>query len=317
MRIAIVKLSSIGDIAQTACISRILAIKCPHISVDWFCDQNFLEILEPHCDLENLYPVISKKPHKRIFKFISQFFKLKKIGEKSVYNAVLDLQGTFKSAMVASAISTNKNLWGFKHTRDFLAPKFYKRFFNSPLTENVYLRSINAVNQALGLKITMEDIAVPFLHTYSDDILPSVRVKSILVFPSSSVARKNYSIENWVNLIKMLPEYKITLLYGSVGEKILCEKIANGCGLKMEIVGNKKLGEIKMLLLQQDCIIGSDTGILHIASGLGIKNITLYGPTPQHRTSIFKEHSKALQGNGDVNKIPCLEIVKTLKLLIE
>ena len=315
MRIAIVKLSSIGDIAHTAFIPQALAKYYPHITIDWFCDANFVDILEQNHYIANVYPVVSKKPHKQIKNFIGQFGKLKQIGLQNRYNVVIDLQGTFKSALIARTIATTKQLWGFKETRDILAPMLYTKHLKSPLTENVYIRAINAINQALGQNIIRNDITIPFLYTYSDAALHSDG-KSVLIFPSSSVERKNYSVQNWVSLIKSLPEYKITLLYGNEAERQICESIAQLSGIDVTIIGNKKLGEVKELLLEYQCVIGGDTGILHIASALGVKNIILYGPTPQYRTNIHQNHSKSLQGNGDVNKIPYEEIVKTLQLLV-
>lgn len=320
MKIAIVKLSSIGDIVHAAFIPQAINAHLPHVKVDWFCDENFTHILDLNPHINRVYPVISKNAKKKTLAFFSQFRGLRRIGKQNRYNIVIDLQGTFKSAMVATAISTNKNLWGFRYTRDRIANKMYKKYSNCPLTHNVYHRAIHIVNQALECSITQNDVTIPFIYTHTD--LPqknnlSAEKKSVLLFPFSSTAAKNYPAENFAKLISQMDTYNVTLLYGSQKERITCEDIAKMSGIDgVKIIGNKTLGEIKELLPHYDCIIGADTGILHIASALGIKNITLYGPTPQYRTAINLAHGVTLQGNGNVNKISHEEILRTLKLLI-
>jgi hypothetical protein len=46
-----------------------LAKYYPHITIDWFCDANFVDILEQNHYIANVYPVVSKKPHKQIKNF--------------------------------------------------------------------------------------------------------------------------------------------------------------------------------------------------------------------------------------------------------
>jgi len=312
MKICIVKVSSIGDISHTSFTPYLIKKHIPSAEIHWFCDQNFTEIITSNPFIQKIHPVFSKGVKQGVFKFIKQFLTLKKTAKQEKYDVIIDFQGTFKSALISKALCTNKNLWGFKYTRDIIANKLYKKHCKTTLQTNVYRRAISMINNALNISTSISEIKTPFLFCKQGN---KTEEKSVVLFPSSSKSNKNYSVENYRKLLlEIHKNYIITLLYGNNSEKELCKEICNGFK-NINIVGNLSLDMVKNLISQTRCVIGGDTGILHIASALDVKNITLYGPTPAYRTSIHKTHSITLQGNGDVNKIPLKEIIKALNFL--
>ena len=50
-----------------------------------------------------------------------------------------------------------------------------------------------------------------------------------------------------------------------------------------------------------DLVIGSDTGPVHMAWGLNIASITLFGPTPGYRNSFVTNINQILESNSKVN----------------
>jgi heptosyltransferase-1 len=312
MKICIVKVSSIGDVSHTSFVPHLIKKHIPYAEIHWFCDQKFTEIIAQNPSLNKINSVLSRGAKQSLFKFIKQFSILKKHAKQEKYDVVIDFQGTFKSALISRALCTNNNLWGFKNTRDIVANKFYKKSCNIPLQTNVYRRAVSIINNALNINASTSEIKTPFLFCNEKN---QIQNQSIIIFPSSSKSAKNYSVENYRKLLlEIHKNYKITLLYGSNAEKKMCKEVSKGFD-NINIVGNMQLEAVKNIISQTKCVIGGDTGILHIASALGVKNITLYGPTPAYRTSIHQKHSIALQGNGDVNKIPIKEITKALNFL--
>ncbi len=312
MKICIVKVSSIGDISHTSFVPHLIKKYIPSAEIHWYCDQSFTDIITHNPFINKVYQVFSKGTKQNPVKFIKQLFIFRKIAKQEKYDVVIDFQGTFKSALISKALCTNNNLWGFKNTRDIIAHKLYKKSCNIPLQTNVYRRAVSIINNALNINASTSEIKIPFLFCNKENQPPN---KSIVIFPSSSKLNKNYSVENYRKLLlEIHKNYNITLLYGSNAEKEMCKEISKGFD-NINIVGNMQLDAVKNLISKTKCVIGGDTGILHIASALGVKNITLYGPTPAYRTSIHKKHSITIQGNGDVNKIPIKEIIKALNFL--
>lgn len=312
IKIAIIKVSSIGDIAHTAHIPHIIKKNIKNAEIHWFCDETFTDILSHHQYIDFTHPVISKNAKNNKIGFIKQLFKLKK-QFKNQFDYTLDLQGTFKTALIGRFLCNNKNLWGFKYTRDKLAPMLYKQHCNTKLQTNIHQRVLELTNNALQIDAKLSDVHLPFLstpHTY--DTNPD----GILIFPSSSRANKNYGMENFSKIIQNIHNHNITLLYGNKAEQKLCNEIQSNVNLtqnkNINIVGGLSLNKVKNLIASHKCVIGGDTGILHIASALGVKNITLYGPTSSYRTNIHMPHSIALQGIGAVNTIPPQTVINSL-----
>ena len=322
MKICIIKTSSIGDIAHSAFLPEIIRSHIPHATIHWYCDKKFTDIIGENIFISKVFDVLSKGASKKKWQFVKQLIQLRKKGKEELYDVVIDLQGSLKSSIIAKALCVNNHLWGFKYTRDFLANKLYNYHSHTPLHTNVYRRNLQLINDSLEMQGSLGQVAIPYLYTRrSQDITNVSQIKEkttskphILIFPSSSTTTKNYSEKNWQELITYLNNYNVTLLYGNLQEKDLCNEIAKNRG-KVHIVGNLSLENIKGLLTKMHCVIGADTGVLHMASALGIPNITLYGPTPSYRTWINSRHSIPLQGNGDVNKIPPREILQELAFL--
>ncbi len=309
MKIAIIKLSSIGDISHTAFIPYLVSKYIKNSEIHWFCDELFTDINDGIDCIHKIHPTISKNAKSKPVAFARQFLQLLNIAKKERFDVVIDFQGTFKSALIAKFLCTNQNLWGFLYTRDILAHKVYKKHCNIPLQSNVYQRAISIANEALNLKISHKEIPIPFLqHKHLN------QERGIIIFPSSSHECKNYSIQNFQKLITKINNHKITLLFGSSSEELICKEIARD-RKDIEIIGGLNLAKVKSVISTSKCVIGGDTGILHIASAMYVKNITLYGPTPSYRTSIHMPHSITLQGNGDVNKIPTKQIIEAINFL--
>ncbi len=322
MKICIVKTSSIGDISHSAFLPEIIRMHMPHAVIHWYCDKTFQDILQENTFITKVHTVISKGASNKKWQFFKQLMQIRRNAKDERYDIVIDLQGSFKSSLIAKALCVNNHLWGFKHTRDSFANKLYNYHSHIPLHTNIYRRNLQLVNDALEMQGRLCEVTIPYLYTRtSGDIenLSQIKEKTkskphILIFPSSSTEKKNYSEVNWQSLISDLNNYNVTLLYGNAQEKDLCNEIAKNRG-RVHIVGNLTLENIKGLLTRMDCVIGADTGILHMASALGVPNITLYGPTPSYRTWINAPYSIPLQGNGNVNSIPAREILQSLIFL--
>lgn len=309
MKICIVKLSSIGDIAHNAFVPSLIKENIPGCEIHWVCDKTFTDITQYNPFIGKTHTVVSKGAKRKPLSFITQLPKLWKLRKIEKFDFVIDLQGTFKSAIISRMLCYNSNLWGFKNTRDFVANKIYKKYCKVPLQTNVFERAIQMLKEALGIEVSRKSIRTPFVYANEN---PVKKRGDVLIFPSSSKVEKNYSVENFRRIVRSLRGYKITLLFGSATEKLICNLIARDFN-NVSIIGNLSLSDVKSVILSHKWVVGGDTGILHIAAGLGVRNIILYGPTPAYRTSLHQSHSVALQGNGDVNKVPVNEVIKIIK----
>jgi len=97
MKIAIVKLSALGDIVHSMIVLQFIKKQYPKSEVDWFVEKRFKGILEnnPHINQIQQINLKSAKESKSFFLFWKELRKIRKLGK---YDLVIDMQGLIKSA---------------------------------------------------------------------------------------------------------------------------------------------------------------------------------------------------------------------------
>lgn len=110
---------------------------------------------------------------------------------------------------------------------------------------------------------------------------------------SVSVHRKRFwRLEGWVQLVELLNrKYNPTfILLGGEGEipesKQLLGLIKNKARV-VDMVGKYKIKEGACILKNSDLLISIDSGIMHLCSVVGTKQIALFGPTSEIKSRIW------------------------------
>ena len=127
MKIAIVKLSALGDIIHTMIALQFIKNHYPDSQIDWIVDQQFKSVLENNPHIRKIHTVSFKKAKKEksILSILKELNKVRASGE---YDLVVDAQGLIKSAIVTRMISAKKYIgFGKKSIREPLASVFYNQ----------------------------------------------------------------------------------------------------------------------------------------------------------------------------------------------
>jgi lipopolysaccharide heptosyltransferase II len=101
----------------------------------------------------------------------------------------------------------------------------------------------------------------------------------VTLFPGASTVEKRWDEGKFIALSKNLSEKGIVVvIVGSDSEKLIGEKIiASGCGLNL--AGRTSLIESAAVIQRSSLLISGDSGLLHIAVGLGVPTVSLFGPS--------------------------------------
>jgi len=96
---------------------------------------------------------------------------------------------------------------------------------------------------------------------------------------------KQWPLENLLSFLNILvTENYVPVLIGGTKEKSIIDAIDNSLREKcIDLIGKTDMKSTIGWLSKCEAVVGSDTGIIHIASALGIKTIGLYGPTPPNQ----------------------------------
>ncbi len=310
MRIAIVKLSALGDIVHAMIVLQFIKQYSQNISIDWFVEDDYKELLEFHPDINNLHLINIKKAKKKKSLFIL-FRELNKLHKLEPYDLVIDMQGLIKSAIISKLIPSKVTL-GFDKlsARERFSSIFYNKTFAFDYRNNIILRNIELINFALKLNIGKQQIdnKVPFLystHKYNSTSLSNLR-KNILIIPGASFKAKIYSSSKFAEIVNRV-DANFLIVWGSFLEQKITTKIKTKAP-NINVVEKLSLDSLISLISQVDIVIGGDTGPSHMAWGLNIPSILLFGPTPGSRNSYKTLSNLIIESNS---KIDLLKINKT------
>ncbi len=302
MRVAIVKLSAMGDIIHAMVALEFIKKRVENITIDWIVEESLAPILENNPDIDNIITLNLKELKKSKFKIFS-VIKDVKSKAKQDYDLVIDAQGLIKSAYVAKIFG--KNVAGFSKNsiREKLASNFYNIKVEIDYAKNTIDRNAKVIGEPLGVEITKEDILnkKPFLYYKRNLELNScfnIFRKNIVFVIGSTWASRNYPKEHFAQLSNMLKE-NVMILWGTPEEKRRAEWIEEN-SIYAKILPKLDLNSLKELIDRADLVIGGDTGPTHMAWALNRKSITIFGPTPVSRVYQTKIN-RVVKSKSEVN----------------
>ena len=325
MKIAIVKLSALGDIVNTMFVLQFIKKHYPLSEIDWIVDKKFKEVLEcnPHISNIKFINLNQAKSDKSILLLLRELSKVKSFGN---YDLVIDFQGLIKTAIV-SKLLRSKKIVGFDWSsiRESFASFAYSQKVNIGYHKNTILRNKKLVSEALNITITEKELLKkePYLFTNSSILLPK---KPYIVFVVGSTwESRNYPKEKFVEVANLLKKDFI-VVWGSDQERQKAEWMRHESSY-ISVMPRLSLDDLKFVISNASLLIGNDTGPSHISWGLNIPSIILFGPSPIERmfqTNLNKalkskskiNHNKLNKNDFSIKEISVIEIVKIAEHLL-
>ncbi len=308
MKIAIVRLSALGDIVVSAVFLAMIKERFIHAQIEWFVDERFSAILEHSPYIDKLHPIALKSALKSFNPL--KIFKLFKSLRACEYDIIIDMQGLIKSALITQCLKAPKKVgFDYASAREGLSALFYSQKVSIAYEEPILKRNFTLLSQALNLpkkEISQSLNSRSKVFSYQDSSqinalnLNENKPKILFVLETSKI-NKTYPIERFKELALMLESVQICLLWHADEKKAaaLCDALKNQCDILL--LPKLTLNEVKALLFKMDLIIGGDTGITHLAWALQKPSITLYGNTPMERFKLESPINISLTSNANAS----------------
>ncbi|MFW3427243.1 lipopolysaccharide heptosyltransferase I [Aliarcobacter butzleri] len=302
-RIAIIKLSAMGDIIHAMVALQYIKRQYPNLQIDWFVESAFAPILENNPDINEIIKLDLKSIKKDKKEIINQIKLIKKYKNNS-YDLVIDAQGLIKSAIVSFFLGKSRVGFSKNSTREKLASFFYTKKVDIAYDKNAIERNVKVLSQALNFEITKDDIlnkkAFLFYKNENEVIYEylSKDKKNVLFVIGASWPSKMYSKEKFAKIINNLDE-NCLITWGNESEKDIADFIANIS--KAKVLPKLDLNSLKAIMSKVDLVIGNDTGPTHMAWALNIPSITLFGNTPGYRNTYITNTNKIIESKSIVN----------------
>jgi len=273
LKIAIVKLSALGDIVHAAIVLQFIKKHHPNTHITWLVDARFASLLKDHPLIDELVVLPLKESFKKSYKIIKTLGK---------FDKVIDMQGLFKSAVVAKLLG--KETYGFskESVKEKISAKLYKHKFKIDYNENIIVRNLSLAGYALNFGFDRSEILKksPCFEIVGKFKNESGK-KRVLIAAFASEESKIY--DKFKDVIRLLDGCEIYLCYGKDSEKARAEAIISGTNAKL--LEKLSIKDMIDYIASCDLVIGNDSGLTHLAWAINRPSITLFGNRPSHRNA--------------------------------
>ncbi|MBT1071373.1 lipopolysaccharide heptosyltransferase I [Pelotalea chapellei] len=284
MRIALVRLSSLGDIILCLASLQIIRRHLPDSHITWVADRRFADILDHHPDIQQVIKIDLKtlQKQKSLSGILEEYRRLRSVGK---FDVIIDLHGMIKSAAISSILGGKVSGFDRKLIKEPLSSLFYNCTYHVPLELPAVSRYAALTSMSLGLDLQQPELCPPqpYLHwTTADNTITdpyfSKERRNILLVPETSAPYKNYPPKKYARLASLLGE-NILICHGNQQELEAAKAIAEQHS-HIRLLPRLNLNQLKAAVGRSDLVIGGDSGPTHIAWACGVPSITLFGATP-------------------------------------
>lgn len=268
MKVALVRLSAIGDCTLVLPVVRALLRQKPELELYWIIGKAAYSLLKDSAHPRLHYIPIDKP------KSLSDYRSLKKQLAEHSFDAVLAMQASARANLMYPLIRSPRKI-GFDKTRarDWQWLFTNERIdFSDEHLHDSFKRFAELLIQS-KLEVSAEDWVI---------ILPSDAVSSIAdlqlperyvaINPAASKLERCWSTANTVQLIQQVRErYQLPIVLTGGPDK-LDHELAQQIESRVEVincVGKTNLQQLAVILHKATACIAPDTGPAHIANGVG------------------------------------------------
>ena len=293
-RILIIKLSSLGDIVHTLPAAAALRKQFPLAHVTWLVKASWASILEGNPDIDDIWAVeFSLKSWPHLIR------KLRTSG----FDVVVDFQGLFRSGLLGRLTGAKMRI-GFSQAREG-ATWFYTHHVFLPEQRQVKWRllDIHAVDRNLAIASFLgANTDSPVFHLprlaaderFIDGLLQEAKVAShehlIALAPWSRSTLKSWPLARFVEVaqaVVKVPNVRVVVV-GGPSDKGFADQfcLLESQGL-VNMVGKLSLRQLPVLLSRMKLIVGNDSSLIHLAAGVAVPVLAIFGPTYSHATGPY------------------------------
>lgn len=310
-RVLIVRLGAMGDILHALPAVTALRAAHPEWRIDWVVEPRWAALLAAGDDLPEMprserRPLLdqvifapTKKWGKRLLSLetLGEIRELRRQLRAAKYDAVLDLQGAIKSAVV-SAMAGSRRVIGNSKPRERTARFFYNESVHT-VGVHVIEQGIELASRAAGGPLKDQGSLLPVsteAEKWCDALLAKAAGRKIvLINPGAGWGAKCWPWERYAEVANTLVvEGCEVLLNAGPGEEELAGRIADATNGKAQTIVCT-IEQLLALTRRISLLIAGDTGPLHLACALGKPVVGIYGPTAPDRNGPYGTLYKVLR----------------------
>ena len=311
MRILLVKLSSLGDVVHSLPVVQDILLAMPEAQIDWVVEKSFATLLTQVEGLQRIIPCELRRWRKSIWAAQTrrEWRAFKADLKQDRYDAVIDLQGLTKSALVArlARLTQNGKRYAMANQTDgsgYEAPTRWVANVAIAIEPHIHAvaRARLLAAQALGYDLERLKIAPNYglKMPSAQSLRAQAAPKNIAFIHGTSRHNKTWPQQNWAELGQRFTAagYQVVLVHGSANELATSQAIAAQLDGSSSVLPLLSLSDLTQELGACHGAIGVDSGVSHIAVALGLPHVQIYnfdtswrtGPLGcDHQVSVFAQ----------------------------
>ena len=286
----VVRLGSLGDIVHTFPAVAALRESFPRAEIVWLTHPRWRELVESSALVSEIWETETRS-------LASVRDILARIRKKK-FTAAIDYQGLWKSAVLPFLGRVPRRLgFSWHAVREFGVPLLY--------TERIRSTKIHIADQngelsrraGAGNSVALLSLTVPLkfndaVHT----VLKRNRIDTYVVLsPGGGWSSKCWPPERYGELCREINRslgLRCIINHGP-GEEARLSRVKAASGDSDPLIYNGTLGALMALLRNALCVVGGDTGPLHLAVALGTPVVALFGPTDPARNGPYRPGARS------------------------
>jgi heptosyltransferase-1 len=316
-RLLVVRLGAMGDILHALPAVTALRRAHPAWQIDWVVEPRWQALLRAGNEgtreqgnreaRGSAMPVVDRlhfaasrawKRHPLSGKTLSQIKELRRELRAAGYDAVLDLQGAIRSAVIGRMTGCIRRI-GEARPREWPAHWFFTERIATH-GAHVIEQDVELASAVAGDPLTAADPLLPVdpeAESWCGDWLaeraaPAGRWPLALITPGAGWGAKRWPPERYAAVARGLKERGMQVLVNAApGEEALAAPITAGGAIPVTTT-------LPQLIALTRCIalcVGGDTGPIHLASALGRPVVGIYGPTDPSRNGPYGTRARVLR----------------------
>jgi lipopolysaccharide heptosyltransferase I len=301
-RIALVKLSSLGDVVHALPAAHALRRCLPGCELTWIVERRESAVLAGNPDLDRVVPVDTRLWRREFRRpggaraVVVKVRGLVRALAAGGFDVAIDFQGNLKSGII-TALTRAPLRVGFAlgDCRESANALFTTRRLPLPSGPIHVVEENFVLLAALGLR--REELGVPVYPMAPDAAAEGVvgrllekegvgpETPLVALNPGSGGPAKRWPTAAYQRLGDALATRlgaRVALSWGP-GEDALAREVGAGMRAPALVPPATSIPELVALIRRASLVVGGDTGPIHIAAALGIPTVALYGPTDPRR----------------------------------
>lgn len=286
-KVLVVKPSSLGDIVHSLPFLNSLRSCFPKAEIHWVVAKGLEDILEGNPMIDKLI-VINKDMWKKLNKAGDTLREVKNLFRElrnERYDLVVDLQGLLRSGLITMATRAPERV-GFAEAREGS-----RLFYNVRVKGGKEVHAVDRYMKVAGaIGCDTGNIIFPF-PLFKNDLKEIKKIKNgikdyAVIVPGARWDTKMWPAEYYGKLALMLPMKSFVV--GSSNDMVIADEVVKASeGKAFSLIGKTNLRELVEILRDARVVVSNDTGPMHIAAGLKVPVVAIFGPTNPAKTAPY------------------------------